>query len=87
MAHNSLHLEYDFEKILEQMDIHMKKICIKYTHVLIGADAAIEDLISMNKVKYTPISHISRNKYFEKASGYVFHKKINTFLMKHFERM
>ena len=81
-------LNYDFALLFQEYINNLfENISVKQSHVLLADPNILELLVSVNKVKYSDITHISRQTYFEQFYAYVFGNDINPLVAKAFHQM
>jgi hypothetical protein len=66
----------------------MKNITESQTHVLIATESIIDLVIYGNTIRHeTHIFHISSNKYYYRAYGFVFNRNLDQFIGQKFNDM
>ena len=81
-------LEYDTNKLYQNyINMIFDKVSVKQSHVLLASKIDTDLLISMNKIKYRPITHISNKNYNNMIHGTRFPQDMNRFVAQTFHRV
>ena len=81
-------LNYDFYELLEKnIDQIFENVSIKQSHILLASKYDTELMLSLNKIKYGKITHISRQHYYDMIYGYIFRKDMNRFVAQTFHQV
>ena len=74
--HNQLN--YNFREFYqEHINPLFDNVSVKQSHVFLASKIDTDLLISMNKIKYGRMTHISHQHYYNRIYGYIFRKDLN----------
>ena len=81
-------LDYNFMDLFRhKLNMIFDKVSAKQSHVLLASKIDTDLLISMNKIKYGPMTHVSHQHNYNRIYGYLFGKDINRFIAQTFHRV
>ena len=68
-------LNHDYSELLQgNINRIFDNVSVKHSHVLLTSKSEAEIMISLNKIKYGPITHISRQHYYDMVYGHIFRR-------------
>ena len=76
------YIDYTHSDFYHDLDPLMVTIRDNKTHVLVSSFFDIEIVMTINPSLYSQTLHVSDNKYFDKAFGWVLHKHCDPYLMR-----